>query len=129
MTPSINAVLNRMHKRLVAENVAWGPESRTDATNLSTSKPGEGGAENATDIPDALDKYISGIAGQLVAHYGKTKDGALSAIMKTARGLATDGTLPSLPSDSADDSEIALWLGKAASIGFAQLVFQDQNEG
>lgn len=128
MTPSINSVLDTMRKRLVAENVAWGPESRTDPTNLSTSKPGEGGAENATDIPDALDKYLAGIAGQLVAHYGKSKDGALSAIMKTARSLASDGTLPSMPSDSADDAEIALWLGKAASIGFAQLVFQDQTD-
>lgn len=126
MTPSINNVLSAIRRRLQEEDAtAWGPNMTGMApTNLSGGEPGEGGATNETDIPDALDKYLGGIADQLVSNFGMSEQAAYGKIMATARSLASDGTLPSMPSESSPDQEIAEWMGKAASIGFAQHVFQ-----
>jgi len=128
MNTAINNVFSAIRTRLQEDAVAWGPDmSGMASTNHSGGKPGDGGATNETDIPDALDKYIGSIVDSLVAA-GSTESAAYAKVMATARKPASDGTLPAMPSESADDAEIALWLGKAASIAFAQHVFQHGND-
>jgi hypothetical protein len=132
MTPSVNAVMTKIRTRLQEESdaVAWGPDMTQMApTNHSKGAPGDGGAENETDIPDALDRYLGGIAQNLIDNYGMSETSAFAKITSTARSLASAGTLPSMPSDSSDDQEIAEWMGKAASIAFAQHVFKDVGGG
>ena len=129
MTPQINNVLGQMRTRLMerekADAVAWGTNKHMGSTQHSKGKPGDGGATNEPDAADALDKYIQSIADRLVADLDMTEDGALSKITSTARRLSGEGVLPALPGASASASEIGVWIGKAATIGFAQHVFQD----
>lgn len=130
MTPQINRRLQSIRARLNEEDAAgYGPDlTNLKPTNLSKSEPGEGGATNETDIPDALDKYLGGIADHLVQNYGMSEDEAFAKIGTVARSLSSEGTLTSFPTQNSDDADIAVWLGKAASVGFAQHVFKAAND-
>lgn len=128
MTPSINRVLDEIRHSLNEEDVtAYGPESQREPTRHAKGKPGEGGAENETNVIDALDAYLGSLADRL-QNIGKSESEAWSIIRGAASKMASDGTLPSLPSDSSSDDDIALWLGKAGTVGFAQAVFQHGRE-
>lgn len=132
MTPQINTVLSGIRRRLMeaekSDAVAWGPNSMTNATQHGKGKPGDGGATNEPDAPDALDKYLQSIADRLVADLDMTDDQALGKITATARRLSGEGVLPALPGQNASATDIAEWIGKAATIGFAQHVFQDAQD-
>ena len=132
MTPQINNVLSQMRVRLMesekADAVAWGPNKNVAQTKHSQGKPGDGGATNEPDAADALDKYLQSIADRLVSDLDMTDDGAYAKITSTARRLSSEGVLPSLPGASASGGEIAEWIGKAATVGFAQHVFQDAQD-
>lgn len=129
MTPQINNVLSTMRLKLMegeqADAVAWGPNKNVTPTHHSKGKPGDGGATNEPDAPDALDKYLQSIADRLVADCDMTEDQAFAKINATARRLASEGVLPSLPGENSPASDIAEWIGKAATVAFAQHVFQD----
>ena len=125
MTPQINSLMDEIRRRLEkTEMTAWGPEPTgvpADDSHLA-GQPGEGGADNITDVQDSLDLFLSDIADHLQALYELDDEGAYEFIFSVANDLAKEGSLPPVPGDEAPEEEISQWIGAAGSIMFAARV-------
>lgn len=118
----ISASLEQLRRALQEKDEeAWGPSSMTPSEAASESEPGEGEAENASDIPDNFDRYMMGIVDEILSTYDMTADDAIDYTFEVADSLSEDETLPPIP--AIEDLEgTAAWLGAAASMQFGQLV-------
>lgn len=125
MNAEMNHLLEQMRTQLKTEaesdgEEAWGPESEPEDTD--DGEPGEGGAENENNVSDAFDMYISDMVDDLMEKYELDEDGALDFVFSTADDLAAEGKLPEIPSEEDDAKGLAVWLGKAGSLGFERMV-------
>jgi len=108
------------HKVEMKMESAWGPEA-VDQPDSSTAKnafAGDGGAENPTDVNDALNMYLVNIVDRLMDEFEMGEDEAADFIFSCADELAEDGDLPPMPEDGAADQEVSVWMGKAHTLGF-----------
>jgi len=80
---------------------------------------GEGG-----DVADAFDMYLDTVLERLVNETSMSEQAGASYIMKAAGELASQGDLPSFPSDDAEDGEVSVWLGEAQTVGFEHYVLR-----
>lgn len=127
MNHRINSVLEDIRTTLEAEGddvTAYGPTVGADVGGVTNkdAEAGTGGAMNPSDVSNTLDLYLSEIADLLTLEYGKSETEAMSFVFSAASALASDGLIPSMPSDNASDDEVAQWLGKAKSVQFASQV-------
>lgn len=129
MVTEMNELLEDIRLRL-AEDVkrldeqepgdeAWGPDSDNDAA--IHGKPGESGAENENNIWDAFDAYISDLIDDLMEKYDVDEDDALEFIFQTADDLTDEGLMTPIPSED-DPQAVAMWLGRAGTVGFERQV-------
>ena len=124
MNARVNGLLENIRKNL-DEDPAFGPEQPgVVAGSHGDSQPGEGGADNIPDTEDALDKYLNGCIESVVDECSVAEDDAIDFVFGVADELAEKGKLPEMPDEDADDEDIALWLGKANTIGFQQVVLK-----
>lgn len=125
MTPQINTVLETIRRQL-AQTEATGPAIpgvSSDDTHLA-GEPGSGGADNISDIEDAFDMYISDIVDIIMFETDMADSQATDFVFYMADHLASQGLLPPLPEDESEEQELADWMGKAKSVGFATQVFK-----
>ncbi len=117
MTPAINEVLKQIDKKITAE-AAWGPEvpAVDEPGSHYSGGPGDGGADNETDVEDAVDFYFDNIVDRLTQEFGMSDDEAMDLIYSTADEMADEGMIPEMPGEESDDEEVAAWLGKAKSV-------------
>lgn len=111
-------------KMAVTMEAAWGPEAvdQPPGTSADTASAGEGGADNPTDVNDALDMYLCSIADRLEDEFDLNDDKAFDFIFQCSDELADGGDMPPLPEDGAPDQDVSLWMGKANTIGFTGYV-------
>jgi hypothetical protein len=124
MYAQMNTLLEQMRTQLKTEaeggEEAWGPDS--DAKGPGVGKPGESGAENEPDVWAAFDLYIGDIVDDLTEKYELGEDEALDFVFTIADEAVDSGMLPEIPDESADEEDVAVWLGKAGSAGFERMV-------
>ena len=120
MRSELTAKLEALRKRLHESDEAWGPESQTDAA-YEDGEAGDGGATNVSDAGDALDAYLLGIVDSIISEWDINEDDAIDIVFDVAASLEEDGSLPPMP-EAEDAQGSAEWLGKAATMGFAELV-------
>lgn len=120
MQTELNAKLAALRKRLSENEEAWGPDSELE-TDHAEGQAGEGGAENVSDVNDVFDNFILGILDSVLAEYDMDEDEAIEYVFDVAASLEEDGTLPPIPDDE-DLAGTAEWVGKAASMGFGEMV-------
>lgn len=120
MKAEITQQLARIRRTLSEGDEAWGPDSG-DSTEHGEGEAGEGGAENVSDVGDTFAAYISGILDSVLEEYEVEEEDALDYIFGVASSLEEDGTLPPIP-DEEDAEATAIWLGKAKSLLFGELV-------
>lgn len=126
MTPQINAVLDEIRLRL--EN-AFGPEVASSGVDShNKGEPGDGEAENITDVEDALDLYLNSMISKLEAEYDFEEDDAIGLVFDVIDELGEEGLLPPFPEDDATDEMLAAWMGKAKSVGLQARVIEAANE-
>jgi len=126
MTPELNDVLAEVRQELAkteAESPA-SPETQEvgDHSHLDGS-PGVGSADNIQDANDAVDKYIADVAAQLMVSAGMGEDEALDFVIDYLED-PEDKHLSPLPEDDADPEELALWLGKATTLGISAKILK-----
>jgi hypothetical protein len=105
MTPSLNTVLEKI--RLELEEDA--------KVNAAPPRLAE---QELDGVEDAIDKFIAGIADQLVATLGMSEDAALDYVLDCCDEASEHGRIPPIPSEDADPVAVAVWLGKAQTAGF-----------
>lgn len=112
------------HKVETKMESAWGPEAvdQPDNSAAKNAAPGDGGAENPTDVNDAMNMYLVNIADRLMAEFEMGEDEALDFIFSCADELSENGDMPPMPEDEAGDQEVSIWMGKANSLGFTGYV-------
>lgn len=117
MNPRINQVLGEI--RHLVEQSAWGPSipSRISSSDFQKGAPGVGEASNENDIQDAVDFYLNNVSQALVDEFGIDEEEAFNYVEQAADELSDEGMVPPLPSAEDSDSQAALWLGAAKSIG------------
>ena len=121
MTISVSQKLESIRKRLAEkEGEAWGPDSAVD-TEHNDGEAGEGGAENVSDVNDALLSYMLDIAAGIADEYDLEPDSAVDFVFDAADSVAEEGSLPFLP-DEEDLVGTAEWLGKAKIMAFGDMV-------
>lgn len=79
-------------------------------------------ADNQRDPDEALNLYLDGIADALIDQFDYSEDEAMRAVLAMADTLGQEGVLPEFPSLEAAEDEIAMWLGAATTLGFANEV-------
>jgi hypothetical protein len=117
MTPQINEVLKQIHRKLETE-AAWGPEVPPvdEPGSHYSGAPGDGGAENETDIEDAVDFYFDNIVDRLTQEFGMSDEEGMDLIYSVADDMADEGMIPPMPGEEDDEEAVAAWLGKAKSV-------------
>ena len=124
MTPQINTVLDTIRRKMEGME-AFGPEiPGVMPGSNNASLPGDGGADNITDIEDTFDMFLSDIIDLLMFDSDIGEDEAADFIFYMADSMADEGMLPPMPDDGADEEELAAWMGKAKSIGFSNRVLK-----
>lgn len=98
---------------------AWGPGSDNDAS--IHGEPGESGASNENNIWDAFDAYMSDLVYDLMDKYDCDEEQATEFIFQVADDLAGDDMMLPIPAED-DPQAIAMWLGRAGTIGFERQV-------
>lgn len=122
MTPQINAVLDEIRLRL--EN-AFGPEVASSGSGShNRGEPGDGEAENVTDVEDALDLYLNAMISKLEAEHEFDEDSAIGLVFDVIDELGEEGLLPPFPEEDATDEMLAAWMGKAKSVGLQARVIE-----
>jgi hypothetical protein len=128
MMPRSKAVLEDVRRTLdfemsEAESPAT-PESQVigDNSHLDGSA-GVGGADNIQDANDAVDKFIADIVAQLVLSAGMEEDEAFDFVFDFLDSM-DEKHLSTLPDDDADPEELALWLGKATTLGISAKILK-----
>lgn len=116
-----NALLGKIRAGLAEEEAGWGPDSEQEGEHLDGA-PGTGGASNVSDIGDALDGYLSGIATALMRKYDVSEDEAYDFIFYAADTAEAMSLLPVFPDEDAADEDFALWYAKAGSVKFDAMV-------
>jgi hypothetical protein len=79
---------------------------------------GTGQAKNTSDVDVALNTYLNAILTRLMTELGMDGDAGEALIYSTADKLATSRGLPPFPTDESSDEEVAIWVGKAKTMGF-----------
>jgi hypothetical protein len=82
-----------------------------------------GEADNIQDANDAVDKFVADIAAQLVVSLGMGEDEALNFVLDALEN-PDEKHLSPIPEDEADPEELALWLGKATTLGIAAKILK-----
>lgn len=133
MTPKANAYLEQIKGQLqtafrelgIGEYAAIDEDADEDerqaTDDADPASAGELDADNPTDIIDSFEEYIGSIADALLDDYEMDDDEAYDIIFDLADGLAEDGDLMEIPEDD-DEQALAMWLGQAKTIGFANIV-------
>jgi hypothetical protein len=121
MTPQINTVLQTIRLQLEQTGPAIPGVS---GDSFLKGEPGSGGAENISDVEDAFDMYISDIVDIIMFETDMSDTQATDFVFHMADHLSSQGMLPELPEDESDEQELAAWMGKAKSVGFATQVFK-----
>lgn len=107
-------------RRTLGEQSAWGPESSFDSDH-EKGKAGVSGADNVSDVNDTFYAYLDGIVGSILDEYEMSEEEAVDYVFGVAEDLEADNTLPPMP-DEGDLEATAVWLGKAKSMLFGELV-------
>lgn len=121
MSNNFKERLSQIRAHLAESDEAFGPSSSFD-TEHEEGEAGESGAVNVTDVNDVFDAYISAIVGSVLEDYDISSDDAVEWVFDVAASLEEDGTLPPIP-DEDEEIAVAEWVGKAKTMGFAELVF------
>ena len=128
MTPELNSVLEGIIEALQESKQKLGPDTETVGDNSHLDgKAGVGEADNIQDANDAVDKYLSDIAGELMVCKGMSQDEAADFVFHYLRNL-DDEHLSELPGDDADPEELMLWLGKATTFGISAKIVKAAKE-
>jgi hypothetical protein len=123
MNSQINSVLEQIRTKL--SESAWGPEipsAEKGEGGFADSKPGDGGATNNNNIEDSFDQYIDGMVANLLAQYESTPEIAAGVVFDCIEQLVDDDQLPPLPEEGKDEDAVAIWIGKATTMGLQRLV-------
>ncbi len=83
---------------------------------------GTGQAKNTSDVDTALNSYLNAILEHLVSELDMSEDEGQQLIYSVADKLAASGNLPPFPTDESSDDEVAIWIGKAKTLGFSNEV-------
>lgn len=131
--PRLNHFLDEAIRLLEADGddvTSHGPGVAADVGGSASvdAEAGEGGAVNPSDASDALDFYLNNMADLLGLEYGKTKSEAMSFVFSAVSQLVRDGMVPEIPGDNAAPQDIAIWLGKAKSVGLGAFVLGKARE-
>jgi hypothetical protein len=124
MYPITEQAVDLLTKIRIKMESAWGPEAVDQPAN-STAKnasAGDGGADNPTDVNDAMNMYLTNVVDRLMAEFEMSEDDAIEFVFSMSDELAEEGDLPPMPEDEAADQEVSIWLGKANSLGFTGYV-------
>jgi hypothetical protein len=85
---------------------------------------GTGQAKNRSDVGNTLDLYLDMIFDHLVSELGLDEEAAQALIFRVADEKAASGDLPLMPTEKSSDDDIAVWLGKAKTLGFEHEVLK-----
>lgn len=122
MKPQITERLSAIRKYLSEEEEAWGPESDFDSKVADDAMAGTSGAVNVSDVEDTFDTYVLSIVDSVLEEYDADEEDLVALVFDVAASCEEDGSLPPIP-DEGDDAGVAAWVGKAKTMGFADLVF------
>ncbi len=103
------------------EGEAFGPEGTPVSKVAREAEAGTLGAENPSDIADAVLSYLGDIVDSLMENFEVDEEEAFDFLFEIAAAMAEDGALPEMPEED-DDEGMAEWLGAAKTAGFAQEV-------
>lgn len=118
MNTQINAMLGDVVRRVEAtEAAAWGPEQDVEPTDYETGTPGTLGATNVGTAWDSYDAYFGEIIDSLMATYEVSEDDAVDLIYDVLDEMIEEGLIEEMPEDESPEEEVAVWLGKAKSVG------------
>jgi hypothetical protein len=125
MNAQINGVLEQIREKL-AES-AWGspelPSALPPVSSTPPAVPPLGSSSIAPDdVEDALDMYLSGMVDSLMNQYDATDEEAADTVFAAIDQAVKDGKLPEMPSDTAKEPEVSLWVGKATIANLQRLV-------
>ena len=125
MNAQINGVLEQIREKLMES--AWGspglPSMPPDASPMPPTVGAPGSKSiAAADVEDALDMYLSGMVDSLMGQYDATDEEAADTVFAAIDQAVKDGKLPEMPSDTAKEPEVSLWVGKATLARLQHLV-------
>ena len=125
MNAQINVVLEKIRAKLIES--AWGGPGLPSMPPDASPVPPVAGAPSsksiaADDVEDALDMYLSGMVDSLMNQYDATDEEAADTVFAAIDLAVKDGKLPEMPSDTAKEPEISLWVGKATLARLPHLV-------
>lgn len=126
MTPNLNRALEAVRDYL---GETWGPEDDSGTPTGDEAAAGDGEAINPDDTDTSFNGYVYDLVDAILAVYDVEggEDGAIDFILSVADDLADSGELPPLPDDE-DDEGMAVWLGKAKTIAFGNIVLKAAEE-
>ena len=113
MDRQMNAVLEDIKAQIL--------QDRTDALDEQEhhrmdSAPGTGMAHNVPEVLDSFERYLADIVDTIEVR-ADVPEGAAMAVLKGAVNELVDmGEIPPIPAEG-DVDGMALWLGKAKSVG------------
>lgn len=79
---------------------------------------GTGQANNVPDVDATLDAYLNAVMDRILSEFEIEEDDAITLIYDTADALAASGQLPVFPDEDASYDDVAIWIGKAKTLGF-----------
>lgn len=121
MNPQVNELIGSIRLRMEASLRSFGMLDEEEAA------AGTLGATNPTDVLDAFDAFIGGIADALLAEFDMSDDEAIDFVFEVADAMAEEGLLSPIP-DEADIQALAAWIGKAESAALGAHVMQAAEE-
>ena len=83
-------------------------------------KAGEGKAENHGTAESDLESFLMNIADEIIMKFDLGEDIAVQHVLDCASLAASEGKLPPLPSASAPDTDIYMWIGRASTGQFGK---------
>lgn len=123
MNPQVNELIGSIRLRMEASLRSFGVlgEEEEEAT------AGTLGAVNPSDVLDAFDNFIGGIADALLAEFDMSDEEAIDLVFMVAADMAEDELLAPLP-DESDIQSLAVWIGQAESAALGAQVMQAAEE-
>lgn len=121
MNPQVNALIGSIRTRIESSLKTLGMFDEEDAAG------GDLGAVNPSDVLDAFDAFIGGIADALLAEFDMSDDDAIDFVFEVVDAMVEEDLLSPIP-DEADIQALAAWIGKAESAGLGAHVMQAAEE-
>ena len=124
MNPQVNELIGSIRLRMEASLRSFGVLGEEEE---ATATAGTLGAVNPSDVLDAFDNFIGGIADALLAEFDMSDEEAIDLVFMVAADMAEDELLAPLP-DESDIQSLAVWIGQAESAALGAQVMQAAEE-